>query len=192
MAEHPRSAQSPFQLAFGSPLMEFHNTVRIDPGIICSWSNLMIITLSPKGKRRCRYVLISLRSVMSTLIFLDVYEGGRWPRRVEGKDGFTSRWLDSNLVLLLLCSHSLSSAFPWKERLSSSEGTRTICDVGAGDGYVTLMLLRELQDNKLRAIVQDRPSFIDLGKQVKVNNFPPSVFYWLPSALELRVSRGIC
>lgn len=56
-------------------------------------------------------------------------------------------------------------AFPWTKYFSTSEQT-IVCDVGAGDGHVMLALMRTYGSYSIRAIVQDRPTFVDLGKQV--------------------------
>lgn len=56
--------------------------------------------------------------------------------------------------------------FPWPKHFSASEPI-TICDVGAGDGHAMLSLMRIYDSFRFRAVVQDRPAFVDLSKNVR-------------------------
>lgn len=56
-------------------------------------------------------------------------------------------------------------AFPWETYFSASDRA-TVCDVGAGDGHAMLTLMKMYETYEFRAIIQDRPAFVDLSKQV--------------------------
>lgn len=63
--------------------------------------------------------------------------------------------------------------FPWSERLAQAQSGEPvkICDVGAGNGHVSLDLLRAYPDSDgrapLHAYVQDVPATLDLAKLVR-------------------------
>lgn len=66
-----------------------------------------------------------------------------------------------------------AKVFPWSERLALADPAKPVqvCDVGAGNGHVTLDLLRAFPDSEghapLRACVQDVPPTLELSKQVR-------------------------
>lgn len=56
---------------------------------------------------------------------------------------------------------TLSAAYPWA---SLPEGT-TVCDLGGGNGHVTLDLIRSFP--QLRIVLQDLQSVVDEGRKVR-------------------------
>ena len=55
--------------------------------------------------------------------------------------------------------------YPWAKHFSTPKPV-TICDVGAGDGHTMLSLLSIFSLFRFRAVIQDRPAFVDLSKNV--------------------------
>ncbi|THH00242.1 hypothetical protein EW145_g7114 [Phellinidium pouzarii] len=68
----------------------------------------------------------------------------------------------------------LIRAFPWAKHFSG-ERTTTVCDIGGGDGHIMLMLLRAYASYPFRVIVQDRPAFLDLGRQLWGRDYPEGI-----------------
>ena len=69
------------------------------------------------------------------------------------------------LWILLLHNSAEMQAFPWTEYFSKPK-TVKVCDIGAGNGHVMLALMKTYASYGFKAVIQDRPAFIELSKQV--------------------------
>ncbi|TCD67183.1 hypothetical protein EIP91_000409 [Steccherinum ochraceum] len=69
---------------------------------------------------------------------------------------------------------AMHKAFPWSERLSASKPL-TICDIGAGNGHVTLDLLKDFESKPIQAIVQDLPPVLEMAKGFWEENYPRGI-----------------
>ena len=49
--------------------------------------------------------------------------------------------------------------------------TVKVCDIGAGNGHVMLALMKTFASYQFKAVIQDRPAFIELSKQVSSMKF---------------------
>ncbi|THH00243.1 hypothetical protein EW145_g7113 [Phellinidium pouzarii] len=110
-SESTSEIKTPFQLSYGAPFMDYHNTAYMKG--VAGWGE------------------------------------------VTGK---------SDLI----------RALPWEKYLTS-EKPITVCDVGAGNGHIMLMLLRAYASYPFRVVVQDRPAFIELGKQLWSSEYPEAM-----------------
>ncbi|KAI5119659.1 hypothetical protein M0805_007750 [Coniferiporia weirii] len=84
-----------------------------------------------------------------------------WARGIAG-------WLDVG------GEEGLHKIYPWSERLEPSKQI-TVCDIGAGNGHVTLDLLRAFEDQPIRAVVQDLPPTLDLSREFWGKNYPKAL-----------------
>ncbi|KAH8111801.1 S-adenosyl-L-methionine-dependent methyltransferase [Phellopilus nigrolimitatus] len=64
--------------------------------------------------------------------------------------------------------------FPWTKYISVNTPF-TICDIGAGKGDIMLMLARAYESYLFRAVIQDRPAFIELSKQLWSSEYPEAI-----------------
>ena len=69
------------------------------------------------------------------------------------------------LLIFLLQNLVGKQAFPWTEHFSKPKTVR-VCDIGAGNGHVMLALMKTYASYGFKAVIQDRPAFIELSKQV--------------------------
>ncbi|KAH8102064.1 S-adenosyl-L-methionine-dependent methyltransferase [Cristinia sonorae] len=88
-------------------------------------------------------------------------------RRVIWGKGIAS-WIDPS------GQDAMHKSFPWKERLSATR-TTTICDIGAGNGHVTLDLLKEFRSSSIQAIVQDLPPVLEMAQGFWKENCPEGI-----------------
>lgn len=154
--ESKKDIKSPFHLAFGAPLMDYHNTVR--HGLDSIIYLLMKFLIKPEGKKTVPVCIIRSSSLRRWLIPCVICQTFQLFMKGVASWGEMTGKVES------------LKAFPWAQHFSVSDRV-TVCDVGAGDGHAMLTVMKLYESYNFRAVIQDRPAFIELSKQVD------SVFY---------------